>query len=89
MRPPCSGPGFAGARSPNAIARTVLLALLLLYAASAAGNGGLYGLGHLFDCAASVDEDDAGGGRGVECTVSSGHALEKFAALAFHAALVE
>lgn len=39
MRPPCSGPGFAGARSPNATARTVLLALLLLYAASAAGNG--------------------------------------------------
>jgi translocation and assembly module TamA len=39
VRPPCSGPGFAGARSPNAIARTVLLALLLLYAASAAGNG--------------------------------------------------
>jgi translocation and assembly module TamA len=39
VRPPCSGPGFAGARSPNATARTVLLALLLLYAASAAGNG--------------------------------------------------
>jgi translocation and assembly module TamA len=38
VRPPCSGPGFAGARSPNAIACTVLLALLLLYAASAAGN---------------------------------------------------